>query len=193
MARPKRNETTPSATEKIENAYWEMLAEDDYAHITIRSLTRKANVNHNLIYYYYDNIDDLAVKAFENTLSEKAFAKILSIFTSQTSAWSILVEDPSLIENFFKVKLYIRGDSAFLTSIFRTGIKSVWLKQLCLTEQELDTSDQTDLDFIIAGLISVMSGISTPSDVRGAVTILNREIGKAILSTLHSLQLKYRY
>lgn len=192
MARPKRNETALSAIEKIENAYWKMLYEGDYAHITIRSLAKNADINHNMIYYYYDNIDDLAMKAFENVLSEESFAKVLSMFASHTSPLLVITEDSSLIEKFFKVKLYIRGDSAFLTSIFRSAIKSAWLKQLCLTDCELDSSDKTDLDFIIAGLISVMSNISTPSEISTATTILNRDIGKAILSTLHGLQLKYK-
>lgn len=192
MARPKRNEAALSATEKIENAYWKMLSEGDYSHITIRLLAKNANVNHNMIYYYYDNIDDLAMKAFENVLSEDSFTKVLSMFALHTSPLSVITEDSSLIEKFFKIKLYIRGDSAFLTSIFRSAIKSAWLKQLCLANRELDASDKTDLDFIIAGLISVMSSLSTPSEIRTASTILNRDIGKTILSTLHGLQLKYK-
>lgn len=192
MARPKRNEEMLSTTEKIENAYWKMLSEGDYTHITIRSLAKNADINHNMIYYYYDNIDNLAMKAFENVLSEESFAKVLSIFASHTSPLSVITGDSSLIEKFFKVKLYVRGDSAYLTSIFRSAIKSAWLKQLCPANRELDASDKTDLDFIIAGLISVMSSISTPSEIRTASTILNRDIGKAILSTLHGLQLKYK-
>ena len=54
MARPRQNETMSSGTPKIENAYWNMLSEDEYAHITIRSLAKNVNVNHNLIYYYFN-------------------------------------------------------------------------------------------------------------------------------------------
>ena len=48
MARPKRSEA--DAYERIQTAFWDLLAEKPFEKITIEDLSKKAAVNHNLIY-----------------------------------------------------------------------------------------------------------------------------------------------
>ena len=64
MARPKHSENEPTAYQRISEAYWAELAEKDYSKITVTSLARRAGVNHNLLYYYFENIDEMAIRFF---------------------------------------------------------------------------------------------------------------------------------
>ena len=65
MSRPKSNSSEPSAKMRIEEAFWKLLEEMPYNDISIKQLTKQANVNHKTIYYYYKNIDDIAKQLFE--------------------------------------------------------------------------------------------------------------------------------
>lgn len=72
MARPKANQPGPSAQEKLAAAFWDMLEESSYASLTVSGLAKRAGVNHNTLYYYYDNIEDMANKLFKEDLLRDA-------------------------------------------------------------------------------------------------------------------------
>lgn len=61
MGRP-RKEEEGKARQALMDAFWELLAEDDYAQLSIRALSNRAHVNHNTFYRYFESIDDLAKK-----------------------------------------------------------------------------------------------------------------------------------
>ena len=52
MARPKRDPDKKTAFERIEDAFWDILSEKPFDKITISELSKRAGVNHNLLYYY---------------------------------------------------------------------------------------------------------------------------------------------
>lgn len=68
MARPKRSEA--DAYDRIQTAFWDLLAEKPFEKITIAALSKKAAVNHNLIYYYFENLYDMAEKLFKANQAE---------------------------------------------------------------------------------------------------------------------------
>ena len=104
MARPKRVESTESARQRIEEAYWELLEEMPYSRITISKLSRKAAVNHNLIYYYYENIDDLAEKTFiknvESGQPQMMISALLTSFASNEARTAGVLVSPSKPSHF---------------------------------------------------------------------------------------------
>jgi AcrR family transcriptional regulator len=68
MARPKADSNTPSARERIETAFWEMLADVPFSKITVSAISSKAGVNHNTFYYHFSSIEDLAEKVFVDNM-----------------------------------------------------------------------------------------------------------------------------
>ena len=68
MSRPKSNAPGPTAKMRIEDAFWALLEEMPYEDISIKRLSSQANVNHKTIYYYYNNIDDIAKELFEKNI-----------------------------------------------------------------------------------------------------------------------------
>lgn len=71
MGRP-RKEEEGKARQALMDAFWELLAEDDYTQLSIRALSNHAHVNHNTFYRYFESIDDLAKKAFEEVVPKHA-------------------------------------------------------------------------------------------------------------------------
>lgn len=54
MPRPRKDSEILSATERLENAFWELLADHEYRKITVTEVVREAHVNRNSFYYHYD-------------------------------------------------------------------------------------------------------------------------------------------
>lgn len=98
MARPKANQPGPSAQEKLAAAFWDMLEESSYASLTVSGLAKRAGVNHNTLYYYYDNIEDMANKLFKEDLLRDAMYFIpllLELSNPQKDGESISAIQPS--------------------------------------------------------------------------------------------------
>ena len=75
MSRPKSNSSELSAKMRIEEAFWKLLEEMPYEDISIKRLSSQANVNHKMIYYYYNNIDDMAKYLFEENIPPRVFLR----------------------------------------------------------------------------------------------------------------------
>lgn len=127
MARPKRTTDALSASERIENAFWSLLAEYSYSKITISVLSKKAEVNHNTFYYYYENIDDMAEKLFKKNIATDILNQIFSNLGNHNLSSSLLLTEPLPALRWERAILFARSDSAFLTNIFKTAIMDAWL------------------------------------------------------------------
>src|SRR5690606_40839879 len=72
MGRP-RNDGGPTAPQRLEAAFFDLLSATPYQDVTISALVREAGVNRNSFYYHYTDLDDLARSATDNVvLSEIA-------------------------------------------------------------------------------------------------------------------------
>ena len=63
MPRPRKDSEILSATERRENAFWELLADHEYRKITVTEVVREAHVNRNSFYYHYASLPELADSA----------------------------------------------------------------------------------------------------------------------------------
>ena len=59
MPRPRKDSEILSATERLENAFWELLADHEYRKITVTEVVREAHVNRNSFYYHFQDIPSL--------------------------------------------------------------------------------------------------------------------------------------
>ena len=68
MARPRKDQEGPTAVERMEETFWEILAEKPYAQITVGEIAKRAQVNKNAFYYHFDGLGALAAQALDNML-----------------------------------------------------------------------------------------------------------------------------
>ena len=55
MPRPRKDQEGPSAVERMEEAFWNALAEKPYAKMTVGDIAQRAQVNKNAFYYHYSS------------------------------------------------------------------------------------------------------------------------------------------
>ena len=137
MGRPPKEEEG-KARQALIDAFWELLAEDDYTQLSIRSLSNRAHVNHNTFYRYFENIDDLARKAFEEVVPKHA-----PDFLRKAAAAEDI--NPFAFFNYAMFRDYSHFARLFIMS------DSLYLNQVMLNEEE-----RIAVSFVLGGLISGM-------------------------------------
>ena len=100
MARPRKDQEGPTAVERMEEAFWEILAEKPYAQITVSEIAKRAQVNKNAFYYHFDGLGALAAQALDNMLPREMARMLLmngdpSRGVDETEAGALL-RDPDL-------------------------------------------------------------------------------------------------
>ena len=66
MPRPRRDSNIPPARERMESAFWGLLADREYRRITVTDIVRTADVNRNSFYYHFSGLPELADAAILN-------------------------------------------------------------------------------------------------------------------------------
>lgn len=187
MARPKHSENEPTAYQRISEAYWAELAEKDYSKITVTSLARRAGVNHNLLYYYFENIDEMAIRFFEENTTGQFSAQYFIRALLQGEDISPAL-DESAVTKLQRVKLYARGDSAYLTGIFQKALIKTWLAGSGQSWDTLPQEDRLDLLFVIGGLTTVLGSADLAETPEQMLRFSKREIGISTKDTLNRIR-----
>ncbi|MBC2888303.1 TetR/AcrR family transcriptional regulator [Gordonibacter massiliensis (ex Traore et al. 2017)] len=68
MARPKYREGELTARERLEDAFWELLAQHPVGEITVGMLCARAGCNRGTFYYHFEGIEDMAARVAAESL-----------------------------------------------------------------------------------------------------------------------------
>lgn len=63
MPRPRRDSEILPAKERLENAFWTLLADRPFGKITVTDVVHEARVNRNSFYYHFSGLPELADSA----------------------------------------------------------------------------------------------------------------------------------
>jgi AcrR family transcriptional regulator len=184
MARPKKDSDSISASQRIENAYWSILECGSYSDITIANLARQAKVNHNTIYYYYNNIDDMAIKLFNKNIPLEIPRALLSFATTGDDNLTPLLSDQQLMKRWLRARLYTRGDSAFLMNCYKKAIIDTWFSTADIKHENLTDEDRIVLEFIFSGLVALIGNPLVEKNPGLLLSLLRLNLGKEIFSAL---------
>lgn len=186
MARPRKDSEGPSARERIIDAFWSLLEETPFDQITVSALLRRAGVSPNTLYYHFSGYDEVVRSALDATLDPRAMTLLIG---DDVVAHERLPEN--LQEKFKRVVAFASDKSGRLPILLRAALKRAWLSEMGLSEDELTPIEEWELDFIFAGVVSLLAGIGTANSVteQGVLReFFQRSLGKGILGTLEELQ-----
>lgn len=155
MGRPPKEEEG-KARQALIDAFWELLAEDDYTQLSIRSLSNRAHVNHNTFYRYFENIDDLARKAFEEVVPKHAPDFLRKAAAAEDINPFAFFNYAMFRDYSHFARLFIMSDSLYLNQVMQDTIKWIWLDYLNVQEEELNEEERIAVSFVLGGLISAM-------------------------------------
>ncbi len=183
MARPRKDALEPSAQERIEVAFWELLSEMPLSKITIRGISQRAHVNPNTFYRHYENTYNLALCALGNTITPQMAKQMANVFE---------VSDPQLeLDNidefekrFAKLVSFARCDSLELQHALASKIMKTWLEAYDIEETALSSEEYFDLNVLFKIVVTILGDKETPltSALLGAT--LQRDLGTGMKLTL---------
>ena len=186
MARPKKNTEGKSAQVRLENAFWEALEEAPYSAMTIMGISKRASVNHNTFYRYYNNLDDMAQKAFNGLVLYGLPEILISASAPETILKNTIITRVNP-EDIQKVLLFAQSGSSYLTSILHDTIAGIWLKAAGVDKENLTAVQKFDLDIIFGGLVAALGNTGSVLDPVLVADTMDRPLNKAMIATLASL------
>jgi AcrR family transcriptional regulator len=189
MARPKADSNTPSARERIETAFWDMLASVPFSQITVSAISSKAGVNHNTFYYHFSSIEDLAEKVFVDNMLPELPQLMLPVLSGDRSSADRPeggdVPDAARVSaHFRRARLYASSGSALLIGILRDSIAKLWLDAAGLEDSQLNASERDQLAFIFGGIVSMIAEMGDEADVGRMEKLVESPLGKGVLASL---------
>lgn len=193
MARPKYLNEASTARSKLKAAFWELLSEMDYNHITVKKLTSRARVNPNTFYYHYDTMDSLARDAFnDEKLYEIPTIIHEELVQGEAFSFSDALEYVFVEERWKRLRLFVTSDSALLHQLLYDAMESFWLSLIGAEKDALSKADYLDLTFILNGALSIIKLQSERFDIDFIRTLPERALGQGIMQTLERLMANYK-
>lgn len=157
MTRPIYRKGDETARDKLEEAFWEALAEGRYETMSVIGLCRAAGVNKNTFYYHFNNIDDLAESA-ATTLLTTAFLDAVA----QAVQGSITIPD-SVSARDFSRKLDRLGlmatdeGSPRLKQRLKDAVGQAWSETFAIDPEALDIKERASFEFVLGGFLGVLA------------------------------------
>lgn len=185
MGRPRKDNPEPSARKRILDAFWALLSQMPFEEITVSALIRRANVSPNTLYYHFDGYDEVVQVALDETLDPRIMGLFLNGKPGEESPLP-----PEVAEGFGRVALFAGDASGKLPAMLRLTLKRVWLNEMGIAPESLDALQGYEIDFIFAGVVSMLAALSRESETLDAEMLrafFQRPLGSGIMKTLESL------
>lgn len=186
MARPRKDSTGPSARERILNAFWDLMNEMPYKSITVAALIKRARVSPNTLYAHFDGYQNVVQAALDETLEPDLLPLLVSDMDSAGTSQAAM-----MAERLDKVILFASDDSGELSTMLKKSLLQTWLEALGLSKEKLSPLEAAELDFIFAGVVSILSKKSAAKLARDKELMrhfFQRPLGNGVLSTIDALR-----
>ncbi len=201
MSRPRKDEIRVPVRRRIAQAFWDALGEMPYGDVRVMDLAKRAGINHNMIYYYYNSIPEMAVDALRTELADRRLQDALyDLFTGAQTADAAEVFAPSrrsakddtktsLPRKRQIAQLYAAAGADTLKQALTGEIRRGWLDRIGLEDSQLSAAEQMQLSFLLGGLCELLAApetMKTPSLLADAAKGAPGDAFRGVLSALAS-------
>ena len=192
MGRPKSGEA--GATQRMQDAFWQLLVAKPYDQITVSDITRVSGLNRSAFYYHYSNIPELADDAIAALYAKTAVSTFIArIIHSPTGTvpeegFTEFISDPDYLASARKVILIAGPHSTpGLIRQLKDFIIDAWLSILMIDPKTLDDGQRLTLEFAVSGLLGILGWVSSgnPKDI--APLIRRSHLPETIAQLINSL------
>lgn len=194
MPRPRKDQEGPSAVERMEQAFWEALAEKPYDKISVGEIAKRAHVNKNAFYYHYSGLHILAAQAIDNTLPRE-FARMILLgndLNLDVAMASAIPRSDDLERRANRIRLVAGAHgSRALNALLKDRILRAWLDIFAVPEANLDRQAVMTLEFALGGILEVIGnerlledGETLPQALFGLD--IAKSTAEAVMSTLRA-------
>lgn len=186
MGRPRKDQPGPSAYDRLELAFWELLEDEQFQAITVRSLTAKAKVNHNTFYYHFENIDDMAVRFFEDNIPTRLIDVMVEVSMGKPIDVQVIANEPDIEKYYQRVRAVVRCGSMDFAKQGRERLIKHWMERAGLVEDDLSRADRARVNYLWGGVTAVISS-DDAATVADYLELLQSGIVDAVGGIIHRI------
>ncbi|EFA23374.1 hypothetical protein BIFGAL_03493 [Bifidobacterium gallicum DSM 20093 = LMG 11596] len=151
------------AKERMENAFWELLADREYHRITVTDVVRMADVNRNSFYYHFSGLPELADAAILREVENipRPATPQAHMHLRPETEWRFyctsLLEQPEQRRRIDRLALLTGSNSApELRESLRDFMRLTFISLLDLDPETIDKRTSMLINFSVGGLISIL-------------------------------------
>ncbi len=196
MGRPGKG-AGPSATTRMEEAFFELLQRETFEKITVRMVVEEAGVNRNSFYYHYSNLTDLARSAVDHLLIPEIPQALAAGFALDSDLFDRLLATSDGRIRMTRVLTIVGANSTVeLRDMLKDDMIEVWLGVLSLEREDLDADLLRTFQFILGGIFELLSRNAGEDPVeqlrqmrelpilRAGVEVVTQALGKSSVRNL---------
>lgn len=161
MARPPKNAEGPSATERMEMAFWDCLKEMPFSEITVRDIVTRAKVNRNSYYYHYESMWDLAQASIEHAKFASLACALLGDAPANDDADAVGQANAGF--DHLRALASENGNQRLLEDA-KSAVVSEWAALFDLDIEALPDEARSAIDFVFGGVTALLAA-GRPGDL----------------------------
>lgn len=161
MARPRKDAAEAGARERIVDAFWDMLECTPRSAITVGAIVDAAQCNRGTFYYYFADLDVLAVCAVrEEFFSDDTL--VCAIFGTLVDGDARELDRRISKRRLHRMSVAIRaGERHLVERTVREAVQQRWQQHLCAEGEELAPAASFAIQFMVGGVLGFISQMST--------------------------------
>lgn len=157
MPRPPKSQLGPTAVERMEDAFWEELSRKPYDKITIADIVKDAQVNRNVFYYHFGNMDTLARRAARGLLETDAPRMLMEGINGRGDSLQEFVTDKSRQESLKRMLMLANKRTPYeLRALLQDALVAMWCESFGVSRDDLGEDAQLTMKFAISGMFEVL-------------------------------------
>lgn len=153
MARPRKDQED-QAVQRIKEAFWTLLEENDLNAITIRMITKQAKCNRGTFYYHYESMDALIKAIIQEEIMHSGLPHAVFSWLCQEDD-SILNQRFTMCVNRFGLMMHRAGQERVDTQVKEIVI-NLWREILCAEGENLTVEARLIIEFSVSGIIGLI-------------------------------------
>lgn len=156
MARPKREPGVPEARERILEAFWELLEDNERDKITVSMVCEKAGCYRGTFYYHFDSMDGLVEKAIKDVLfGASGVQRVLTLLIMGETLPEKGVDDATSRSAWRLALIASHGELEMVESVIKQDVENAWRMMLCDEGEDLAPDSKTIIQAMTSLGISV--------------------------------------
>ncbi len=190
VGRPRTDEEVPVA-KRLEDAFWELLAEKPIERIAVGALTEKAGCNRGTFYYHYRDMDDLMDKMIEENLPKEIPSFVLSCMMGLEEVGEVGTVVSQASPRIDRLCMLLNSkSSAYVAVRVKRAIVKLWEDTFGLDARS-SVEVAVFFEFVVSGLMGVMAyraetGLKV--SIQEVFRSLSPEIPEALAARLRACQ-----
>ncbi|MBT1169836.1 MULTISPECIES: TetR/AcrR family transcriptional regulator [Bifidobacterium] len=181
MPRPRHDSEVLPAKERLENAFWELLADRDYRKITVTDVVREAGVNRNSFYYHFSGLPELADSAILHQVEAIPLPQAPDPNGNPGEQWreriTALLAAPAPRQRLDRLALLAGPHSTLdLTESLRDFARLQMLSMLQLNPEHISLKTDLMVEFTVGGMLAVLQRWPELSDTIEIKDLLKEDV-----------------